>query len=350
MPATTPTCTWTDAGWITPEADGSRPCPKDHCGLRGKPCGHHVSHGAGIYTCPACIGRTRKDLATIKSLCAIDLVAEALEAGINSEAANLIGPASLGFAGRQETEAEQREADDWRRGLCSYPRTMPEARAMHPLRVLGDLDLALRETYGPETTLRVTVDRAADFLIGLLAGAFPHEDQFEDSAREIARLRAHLEAVAHTARHQERGHPCPRCAAGATEQGLGGAQESDEGQDATDVIRGPQSAPRLMKRYATGSGIDVTAGKLDTWHCPSDTAHWWTDADYREQIEAMTRASVKEGKWLTAVEVAEHYPVSVHAVRKWGQRGRVHTRYVGEALRYSTEDVRVMLANKGDVG
>lgn len=344
-------CTWsTEAGWITPEADGGRPCPKDHCGLRGVPCGHHVKHEAGIYTCPSCIGRTRSDLATIKALCAVELVSEALEAGINSEAANLIGPASLGFAGRQETEAEIREASDWGRGWCAYPRTEAERLAMHPLRVLGDLDLALRETYGPMTTLRVTIDRAADFLAGLLAGAFPHEDQFEDAAREIARLRAHLEAVAHTARYVEQGHPCPKCAASVTETGPGGAQGSDAGPSSTDVIPGPQNgaesrkAPRLLKHYATGSGSDVVAGKLDTWHCPADTEHWWSDYDYREQVDAITRKSVAEGKWLTAAEISERYGIKAPRLRKWASRESVRTRWIAEQLRYNARDAAHILA------
>jgi hypothetical protein len=307
-----PACHYdTQHGWLTPDTDSGRPCPKDHCGLRGEPCGHHVNHAAGIYTCPTCISRFRRDLTTIKTLNAVELVEEALEAGINSEAATLIGPASLDAP----SDTELREADDWQRGHCSWPQR-PEKPIKHPLVILGDLEHDLRASYGPHTTLRPTVDRAADYLTALLNGPFPHDDQFENTARTVANLRAHLEAVAHTARHAERGHPCPTC---------------------TKDLPDNEQAPRLLKHYATGSGTDVTTGRLDTWHCPTNTAHWWTDSDYRAQVDAMHREQVKAGRWLTATEAAEKYGVTPRAVHKWGQRGKVRTRFIGEALRYDTQ-------------
>ena len=82
-----PTCTWDGTGWTTPEG---RPCPETHCAMRGR-CPHHVDVEVGQVTCPRCVGRTRKDLEHVELLYAT-MPAEAVHAGLDSEAANLAGP------------------------------------------------------------------------------------------------------------------------------------------------------------------------------------------------------------------------------------------------------------------
>lgn len=337
---TKPTCTYdADHGWL----DGDRPCSADHCGIRG--CAYHVDHDAGIWTCPRCIGRVRSDLATIVRLYRQELPRQAEAVGINSEAANLIGPASLA-----EDAETMRGRVDAERGWCSWPMTDQR----HPYTVLGRLDMALREIYGPRTSLAVTVERAARYLDDLLAGPFPHEDQFDDTAAEIAQLRAHMETAAGDSRKPELGAPCPTCAANIeaeqaarlAESALGATNGGGMGPNATSVIPGApraRSAPRLRKRYADGIDERTVAGERDTWHCPDNPEHWWPDADYRLTVEAAQRERVKGGRWLTAAEVAEQYAVKPATLRKWASRDQVKTRWIVEQLRYDTDDVSKML-------
>jgi hypothetical protein len=317
-------CHWdSERGWLGVEhlrdcddsaCPGCRPCSENHCGING--CESHVDHDAGIWTCPRCIGKTRSDLARIVQLYNAELPEQAEYAGVDSEALNLVGPAML--ADDIET---LRERTDAARGWCSWPVTDQR----HPYSVLGSIDMALREVYGPRTSLAVSVERAAAYITDLLAGRFPHEDQFEDTAREIRKLRAHMEAVAGNSRKPETGAPCPKCQADT------GADESHK-------------APRLIKRYAQGRDDRSLLGENDTWHCPDVPAHWWTNEDYLMTVEAAHRERVREGRWLTAAEIREQYDVKPATLRKWASRDQVKSRWVAEQLRYDTTDVRAMLA------
>jgi hypothetical protein len=319
-------CHWdAQAGWLSPahERDcdddtcqGCRPCSDSHCGIDG--CATHVDHDAGIWTCPRCIGKTRAELARIVTLYESDLPEQAEYAGINSEALNLIGPAPL-----LEDYETMRECTDAERGWCSWPITDQH----HPYQVLGRIDMALREIYGPRTSLAVRVERAAAYITDLLAGRFPHEDQFEDAAKEIHQLRRHMESVIGNSTKPETGAPCPRCEV--------------EIQAAPDNEREP---PRLIKRYASGDDERSLAGEYDTWHCPDNGAHWWTNEDYLMTVEAVNRERVREGRWLTAAEVRDRYEVKPATLRKWASRDQVKSRWIAEQLRYDTTDVREMLA------
>lgn len=314
----TDTCHWGGAhyGWLTPEhlrdcddhaCQGCRPCPKTHCAMRGK-CSRHVDSAAGIITCPSCIGKTRRDLAVIVDLYAVALPDEAVESGVDSEALNLIGPAALPFA------------TDYRQGWCEFPRRQD---AQHPYSTLGKWDLALRETYGPATDLRITVSRAADYLTGLLAGTFPHIREFEEFAREVASCRMYLEAVIHDSRTPEKGRPCPRC-----------AEVAEDGK-----------GPRLQKRWAAGDDEHTKRGDNDTWHCPDEPAHWWTERDYRDKVEADYEQHAEK---LTASAITRVYGVAEGTVRQWAAREKVRKRGTDQAGRmlYDVGDVVCMKAGK----
>lgn len=290
-------CTW-DAkhGWLTVEhvrdcddhaCSGCKPCGKSHCGMRGR-CANHVDVGSGIITCPGCVGKVRKDLALVVTLHGAALPEEVVAAGVESDAMNLIGPAALP------------EHVDFRRGWCEivYDRDNRPGRPraeQHPYLVLGRWDLALRETYGPPTDLSITVSRAASYLDGLLAGHFPHGDEFEEFARDLAACRSHLEAVIHDSRTPEVGRPCPRCAEVA-ENGKG---------------------PKLRKRYASGDDEKTKGGEHDTWHCPADPEHWWSERDYRDRVAA---DYVEHADELPARELAERVNVPLSTLRKWAAR------------------------------
>ena len=324
-----------DAGWLTPEhardcadhdCDGCRPCPKTHCAMRGK-CASHVEPETGERTCPACIGKVRGHLNAIELLASLNLPDEAEETGVESEAFNLTGPAA--DPGQWEARRQRMVAGDDGRGWCQWPRheALDPLDPRHPYTVLGGWDMALRETYGPPTDLLVSVSRAADYLRGLLAGPFPHGEEFEAFDAALADCRAHLEAVIHDSREPEKGAPCPTCAA---EHGKG---------------------PRLRKRYAAHPGLkpgEVCAkkqrgeecptcdGEADTWHCPDVASHWFTDHEYRNRIG---REHVRHASELTDRDCEARTGVKAATIRKWAERGHVRRRLSGGRRVYVVADV-----------
>lgn len=323
------TDTWTTnehlSGCNEPTCPGCRPCQHDHCEHRG--CSWHVDHDNGIWTCPRCIGRTRRDLTTIRNLHAANIPTEAEQSGdVRSEVVMLNGPAAIVCDYDAITELRNHQ----RRRTGDEPKR--EQTTTHTFTIVGGWDLALREIYGPETKLRVTIPRAIDYLINLLNGQFPHSDQFPGFANEIAECRSHLEAVLHDSRAPETGAKCPRC-------------PKDDAQ-------------RLVRRYgdSTGKHFDNCTDDdcqgcsdiLDTWHCPNDGAHWWKNEDYRAEIEVASRETVKGGTWLTANEVSEHHGVKVGTLRKWATRNRVKSRWMAEQLRYDTRDIKAILESRNE--
>lgn len=322
-----------DRGWCTVEhvrdctdrsCAGCKPCDEDHCDLRG--CPNHVNHTAGLWTCPRCIGKAKRILADIVDLYALadvdvelrhaelgQLLEQAAETGVESEAFNLIGPAA---APEQYSEKRARlRALYERRGWCDWPRHegFHDDDPHHPYAVLARWDLAMRERYGPQSDLFVTVSSAADYLTGLLNRGFPHTREFEQFDQEIRTCHAHLEQVIRDDRAPEKGAPCPACAA----------------------ARG-KGAPRLQKRYAVHPGLPAGArcgakdgsrgrvdpcptcdGKLDTWHCPDAAEHWWSDEDYRLRVDG---AYIEHATTLPALELADRLGISVRTVRRWAGR------------------------------
>lgn len=303
-----PICTWDGERWTNAAEET---CNENHCALRGR-CGNHVRHDAGINTCPSCIGRTRKDIAEIV-LRATLMAYDARVDGVDSEAMNMLGRAAAPdqYAARRDMLTALYERQGW----CEWPR--PESYRPddphHPYAVLGRWDMALRDQgWLPQTDLLVTITSAAYALTGALAGAFPHGDEFEDFAREIAACRAHLEAVDHDSRRPEQGRPCPTCAA-ANEDGKG---------------------PRLQKRYAHHPGMlagtrcdkpkcRTCDGSDDAWHCPDNPAHAWTDDEYRSRVDA---DYLEHAEALTADQMHEHYGVSRGSIRGWAAKGEVAKR------------------------
>lgn len=302
-------CTYDEArGWLNVEhvrdcddrdCPGCRPCGKTHCGHRG--CSRHVDP-TGTATCGVCIGKVRTKLAAIENLYALDLPEEALHAGIESEAFALTGPAA---------DADQMAAKV-QRGITVEGATEDD---QHPYLVLGKWDLALRETYGPDTGLVVTVSRAREYLASVLHHVADDPPTFDQFARDVTACLARLESVAHDSRTPEQGAPCPTC--------------SDQGE------RGP----RLRKRYADHD----RSGASDTWHCPDDPDHWWSDEDYRLRVGAQY---VEHSDRLTCGQLADRFGVPRGSVQGWASKGLVKKRgkdAQGRML-YDVEDVTRMLA------
>lgn len=340
-------CRWGGAelGWLMPEhgrdcADagcaGCKSCSKTHCAMRGS-CPSHVNVAVGERTCPVCIGGVRRDLSKVGDLYALvetavdarsldigALLEEATEGGIDAEAFNLIGPAA---APEQYAEQRRRLGVAYeQRGWCDWPRheRFRDDDPHHPYSVLGRWDLAMREQYGPQTDLFITVTSAIGYLTGLLAGPFPHDDEFEEFARDVARCRSHLEAVVHDSRAPEVGRPCPRCAE-ATGKG-----------------------PRLQKRYAahpklkpgercTADSCRTCVGFFDTWHCPDNSEHWWSEEDYRLRVAS---DYLEHAKALTADQLGQRLGVKPGTIRVWANRDQVRKRgkdHLGRQL-YDVED------------
>jgi hypothetical protein len=343
-------CTWTeDRGWVTPEHErdckdptcpGCRPCPKSHCDLRGRRCPNHVQQGVGEYTCPACIGRTRKDLAAIVELYAVvplhienrhgalgPLLEEAADAGLESEAFNLIGPAA---APEQWSERRRRLVAVYeRRGWCDWPRHdgMAEDDPHHPYAVLSRWDQAMRESYGPHSDLFVTISTAASYLTGLLKREdcdFPHTLEFEEFVTEIAACRNHLEQTLHDSRTPEEGRHCPRCVetAGEGPRLRKRYAEHPKLQDGRQCVQPPRS-----REHPDGCGI--CAGDEDTWHCPSVPEHWWPEHDYRDRVAA---DYVEHAEKLTMADLPARTGIKASTLRRWAGRTYLGTDDQGEAV------------------
>lgn len=345
-----PTCRYdAERGWCTPEhlrdctdvaCRGCKPCGKSHCELLHH-CPEHVETAAGIFTCPKCIGKVRLTVRRIVDTYALvevdtqargfdlgPLLEEAAESGIEGEAFNLIGPAA---DPGQYAEKRRRLAVGYDgRGWCDWPRHdgYREDDPHHPYAVLGRWDMACRESYGPQTDLLVSVSRAADYLTGPLIDTFAHTSEFEDFARDVATCLAHLETVLHDSREPEKGAPCRRC---------NRAKRAD-GSEA--------GAPRLVKRYREHPVKDgelvhevcdcgevahcrICAGHDDTWHCPANGDHWWSDADYRTRVDG---DYVQHAVELPTRELAERLGVPVSTVRRWAGRTYLGTDEHGEAM------------------
>lgn len=287
-----PTCHYdAERGWLTVEhvrdcreagCAGCKPCPETHCDLMGR-CSEHVDQGAGIFTCPRCIGKVKRRVHSIVERYA-ELPAEIEVKGVDSEALNLHGPA----ASAEQLAARRRY--DTERGWCDFPRAIAQDDPHHPYAVLGRWDMAIRESYGPATDLFITVSRAADYLTGPVLERFAHTQEFEDFAREVAQCLIHLETVLSDSREPEKGAPCPAC--------------REERPD--------EHAPRLRKRY----GAEVT-GSHDTWHCPAASAHWWSEVDYRMRVDG---DYLQHATTLTASQMHEAYGIKPGTLRKWAER------------------------------
>lgn len=268
------------------DCDGCQPCEPEHghCAARSR-CGGHLTAPHQL-TCPRCIGRTRTDLDEIKRLCGL-LLAEAVEVGVDSEAANLAGPAA------------DPEAAMWRR-LHEYDRLHEIAGEpdRHPLTVLGTWDFMLREDYDQPTALRCTVARAADYLAGQLDRlAQDPEQDWALFAAEIHACRAHLEDVLGEGMRPERGAPCPAC----------------------------EPAPPLTKRWAHWCDDPEcrrehdASGAGDEWRCPACRAAW-TEAEYRLWVADDYLDNVGQ---MTAPDLRQAFGIKSATFRSWLHRGRL---------------------------
>lgn len=286
------TCHWTaETGW----RNGEEACNETHCGMRGT-CANHLP--AGTATCPACIAKVRADLSDIVRM-APAVGVEAEYAGVDSEAANLAGPhASI------EQLTGKREAGVW----VEWEDPNHPGQLRHPYAVVVSWCLALQDHSDVATVLRLTFQRAADY-VGAYLSSFAQSSpmEFEELAGDLRRCRAHLEAVLGDSRKPDLGAPCPRC-----------------------TEAGDEPARRLAKHWGSSE-------ERDRWICPECGATW-TETDYRLRVEG---AYLEHATELTASQLHRVTGVAVGTIRQWAARGRVRKRGRRDGVQlYDVADVK----------
>lgn len=303
------TCRATDDGYRVAEehydgceggCSGCLPCvpadslgrPLDHCTAR-KRCTEHVE--PGTLTCNRCLGKARRRLTRIVELATLLPVAAVESGSIDSEAANLAGPAA-DPAGWSDTLLAARAAAAERHGYGTEEweaaiTALPDDDQAHPYAVLSRWQLMLeddpRECY-PVDRDRITVAGAARYLDANLGQLAQDDEQdFALFAREVAACLGHLEIVLAVAVYHEKGAPCPAC-----------------------VTSGEKKPPRLeMRRGRTEL--------FDRWTCSNDGDHTWSDAEYRLRVGT---DYLDHAKALTASQIRQRYRIPEGTVRAWAAK------------------------------
>ena len=238
------------------ECRGCSPCAGRHCSAR-KSCTWHVEETE--LTCGRCISVVRTDLRWIESLAAL-MLTQAIADGIESEAASLAGPAA-------DPEAWTWHKEAAKQGRVWHVSLTEEDDEHHPLTVLGTWERKIREDYNHDAPAdRATIAGAAGYLDRNLHRIAQDDAQDFDLMRsELRRCRQHLEAVLHNDTKPDQGAPCPKC------------------REAGAVVR-------LKRQYAHWCEdedcrqIHFTDDGSDTWHCPRDVTHWWTQQGYADEV------------------------------------------------------------------
>lgn len=259
---------------------GCQPCPERHCQICGT---EHVTvdtRGTD-QTCGLCIHATRDNLKAITRL-SEHLLDEAVNKGVNSEAAALAGPSIHTLEGI--------EAFEYRRMSYLMGRIPQlEQDDQHPLWILGTWEMVTREHLQQEAKpgQRITLIDARDYLADQLTRlAHDPEFPFDELARDLARCVSHLEDVLHDGERTETGAACPACGQANLIK--------DYGQTADDEIR---------------------------WRCPRrNCSQWWSDKDYRAKVDA---TYVRHATRLTASQMHDVYRIKPGTLRKWASEGSV---------------------------
>ncbi len=259
--------------------DDGRPCrhddygdPTQHCTAR-RTCAQHV--GAGELTCARCVGRTRAKIKRIPALVAL-MPAAAVEAGVNSEAANLAGLHANPAGWQDRRIAMRAHLAHWERaGRISEQQHIAARMGMEddddldPYLLLGRWDLELREAYNQPSDTPVTITNAAAYLDANLGRiAQDPEQDFPLLARQVKACFDYIEAQLDILRRQQRGIPCPECTSPTS--GVGPRLVLHFGHWCEDV-----DCEKI--HFADDSG--------DRWLCPRNRAHEWTPKDYSERLE-----------------------------------------------------------------
>jgi hypothetical protein len=253
------------------DCPGCQPCTERHC----RNC--YRTHVTG-WTCPSCVSGARESLASIVEMSA-RVEVEATLRGVDSEAANLAGPVAdpERWGHVQASIKAGRLPADWQE-VADHE--------LHPLQVLGTLDMIVCDALDHDRSGRITVASSAAYLGANLSDLA--QDEWFDFPDMVARLRAckaHIERVLHDGEQIDTGAPCMEC-----------------------------EIP-LVREW----GLLAAA---DGWRCPK-CREFRSEADYRLNV-ANTHRDTAE--WLTAEQCSVKTKVAVGTIRVWGTRGLVDRR------------------------
>ena len=264
------------------------PCKRDehgnpvrHCRARVR-CTSHL--GWDEYACPECAGKTRANLESIVDLMAL-MPDEAVERGVDSEAANIAGPhADFVSAG-------------WRLVNQGVPgdKVRDELDMLDPYTCLTYHERVIREEMNHDglTLVSPTVSDSAGYLMWVLTDLTRSEEGAEmlrGLLGDTMRLRRHMEAVLLDSRTPERGAPCPACVDVLAELR---AQLEADGVPKEEWAKG--KAPRLVRVYShwcdreACEKIHVADDSADVWRCPQDETHEWSHETYTRWVEERER-------------------------------------------------------------
>lgn len=247
--------------------------PTKHCSAR-RTCSQHV--GPREQTCARCISRTRQDIRATQELATL-MPTQALNDGIQSEAANLAGPSTDVRAWSHRRVAMNAHLLGWitigritEKAYLHARALMEDDDELDPDALLNRWHMMLADHYGDPLPARMTISTASSYLDRTLHKMAQDDNQdFPLLAREVRRCRQHLEAVLHNSRRAEKGAPCPACA--EAEHYVRLTLERGHFCDEPDCDK---------INYATDEG--------DQWVCPRDRQHHWSERDYRSWVEERT--------------------------------------------------------------
>lgn len=279
------------------DCDGCETCHR-HCTCRPA-CAEHIDQDHPI-TAPTCVASTRADIGWIVTLSSL-MLPEAIVQGLDSEATNLAGPAA-------NPEAWQNRKASAAAGRADHISLIEPDDEQHPLSVLGTW--VVRLGGAQDHSFTATLTQYASWIAARLHDSDLHhagiaqrpDGTFRTLRTKLRACRDHLETVLHDTRTPERGVHCPAC---------------------REV--GAIHVPRLTRRYADHIAIPAgkecgrkdcrtCAGKDDTWHCPTNPEHWWTNPDYRARVDG---DYLQHAENLTAAELHEVHGIPAGTVRRW---------------------------------
>jgi hypothetical protein len=242
--------------YLTPDGEPCDTPRREHCTAR-KTCSNHLQWGE--LTCATCLLRTRTNIRRIAERAPLLLPAALESRRIDSEAANLAGPAA------------DVEAWSWRKvaamqGVAWHQSQVEDDDDFHPYTVLTRWAHMLAEDFGSDEPEQWTVTNAANYLDRVLHRVANSEDQdFRLLAHEVKTCRNRVDSALSVRPFTEQGERCTRC---------------------------EEKPPRLRREYGhwcddpTCEKVHLADSSQDIWRCPKDREHWWSHKDYTDRIEA----------------------------------------------------------------
>lgn len=262
---------------ITSGCGGCQPCEERHCSMPDCT-GRHLGPTEN-QACARCVGTVRTDIGMIVAHCQSEtIVEELLERGPRSNAAWILAPTADADTWHRRESLTWVAAIDGDKGAKGWLED--NRHEFHPMWVLGCWDLLLRRYYDLDTTERVTVAKAATFILEHLTN-IARDPGFDFSvlANQMHQTRTMLEHVLPIDHGPQRGAPCPHC-------------EVD-----------------LVKVY----DVDDTSGASDRWHC-KPCNKWWTEGEYQLRVGTEYLGNAPT---LTASQIKHQYAIPEGTVRRW---------------------------------